>query len=67
MEVNTMNKDQVKGAVKQGAGKVQQETGRLVGSPEHEGKGIAKQVAGTVQKNLGDIKENIKDAVRKSR
>jgi uncharacterized protein YjbJ (UPF0337 family) len=62
-----MNKDQVKGAIKQGAGKVQQEAGRVAGSPEHEGKGIAKQVAGTVQKNVGDIKQGISDAINKKR
>jgi uncharacterized protein YjbJ (UPF0337 family) len=61
-----MNKDQVKGAIKQGAGKVQEEAGKLVGSPEHEAKGIAKQVAGNVQKNVGDAKENVSDALKKN-
>jgi uncharacterized protein YjbJ (UPF0337 family) len=55
-----MNKDQVQGAVKQAAGKVQQKAGELTGSKEQEVKGAAKQVAGNVQKNYGDTKEALK-------
>ncbi|MEN3297239.1 MAG: hypothetical protein V7642_6492 [Burkholderiales bacterium] len=61
-----MNKDQVKGATKEAVGKVQEKAGRLVGSPEQEAKGIGKQVAGNVQKNVGDAKENVSDAIKKS-
>jgi uncharacterized protein YjbJ (UPF0337 family) len=61
-----MNKDQVKGAAKEVAGKVQQQAGKLVGSEEQEAKGIGKQVEGNVQKNVGDAKEVVKDAVRKT-
>jgi uncharacterized protein YjbJ (UPF0337 family) len=60
-----MNKDQVKGATKEAVGKVQEQVGRLVGSPEQEAKGIGKQVAGNVQKNVGDAKENVRDAIKK--
>lgn len=59
-----MNTDQVKGAIKDAAGKVQEKTGELINSPEQEAKGIAKQVEGTTQKNYGDVKENIKDAAK---
>ncbi|GKS74223.1 CsbD family protein [Acidovorax sp. SUPP950] len=59
-----MNTDQVKGALKDVAGKVQQKTGELINSPEQQAKGVAKQVEGTTQKNYGDAKENIKDAVK---
>ncbi|GKT16978.1 CsbD family protein [Acidovorax sp. SUPP2522] len=59
-----MNTDQVKGALKDVAGKVQQKTGELINSPEQQAKGVAKQVEGTTQKNYGDVKENIKDAVK---
>jgi len=42
-----MNKDQVKGTAKDIAGKVQEEAGRaVVGSKEHEAKGLGKQVSG---------------------
>lgn len=55
-----MNKDQVKGTVKQAAGKVQQKTGEVVGSEKHQVKGAIKQVEGKVQKGIGDLKENHK-------
>lgn len=57
-----MNKDQIKGAVKDAAGKVQQKAGELVNSPEQQAKGIAKQVEGQAQKKVGDVKEAVKDA-----
>jgi uncharacterized protein YjbJ (UPF0337 family) len=59
-----MNKDQVKGAVKDAAGKVQRKTGEMIGSPKHEARGAAKQVEGKVQKNYGDAKEAVKDTHR---
>ena len=59
-----MNKDQVKGTAKDVAGKVQKETGKLVGSKEQEAKGLSKQVAGKTQKNVGDAKETIKDSTK---
>jgi uncharacterized protein YjbJ (UPF0337 family) len=55
-----MNKDQVKGAVKHAAGKVQQKTGEAIGSTDQQVKGLAKQVAGTVQKAYGDVKAVLK-------
>ncbi|SDM18241.1 Uncharacterized conserved protein YjbJ, UPF0337 family [Oryzisolibacter propanilivorax] len=59
-----MNTDQIKGAAKEVAGKVQQKTGEVINSPEQQAKGAARQVEGNVQKNYGDAKENIKDATR---
>lgn len=55
-----MNKDQVKGAVKDAAGKVQEKTGEAVGNPTQELKGLVKQGEGKVQKAYGDAKEAIK-------
>ena len=60
-----MNKDQVKGAIKEVAGKVQEKTGDLVGSKRQQAKGIAKEVAGKAEKKVGDAKEALKDAGRK--
>ncbi len=57
-----MNKDQVKGAVKDAAGKVQEKTGEIIGSKEQQAKGLAKQVEGKTQKSVGDVKEAVKDA-----
>lgn len=60
-----MNKNQVKGTVKDAAGKVQEEAGKLVGSKEQQAKGLQKQVAGKAEKKLGDVKEVVKDAGKK--
>lgn len=57
-----MNKDQIKGAAKDIAGKVQQKGGELTGSKEHQAKGLAKQVEGKVQKGVGNVKEAAHDA-----
>jgi len=57
-----MNKDQVKGAIKDAAGKVQEKTGEIVGSQKQQVKGLAKQVEGTTQKKVGDVKEAVKDS-----
>ncbi len=57
-----MNKNQVKGVVKDVAGKVQEETGKLVGSKEQQARGLGKQISGKAEKAYGDAKEVIKDA-----
>ena len=55
-----MNTDQVKGAVKDAAGKVQQKAGEVVGSKSQQAKGLEKQVEGKVQKAVGDVKNAAK-------
>lgn len=55
-----MNKDQVKGAVKEAAGKVQQQAGKAIGSTKQQAKGLAKEAAGKVQKAYGDVKQALK-------
>ena len=57
-----MNKDQVKGAVKEATGKVQQKTGQLLGSSKQEAKGLATKLEGKAQKKVGNVKEALKDA-----
>ena len=59
-----MNKDQVKGAVKNVAGKVQEEVGKLAGSKEQQIKGLDKQIAGKAEKTYGDAKEVVKNAMK---
>lgn len=56
-----MNKDQVKGAAKFIAGKLQEHAGNLIGSPEHIVRGLTRQVAGKALKGRGDVKQTIKD------
>ncbi len=60
-----MNKDQVKGSLKDAAGKVQETTGKVIGSNAQSLKGMKKQVEGKAQKTFGDIKEVVKDAINK--
>lgn len=57
-----MNKNQVQGVAKDIAGKVQEETGKLVGSKEQQIKGLGKQISGKAEKAYGDAKEVVKDA-----
>ena len=56
-----MNKDQVKGVAKDVAGKVQEQSGKLVGSKEQQIKGLSKQISGKVQKGVGDVKQSVED------
>ncbi len=60
-----MNSDQVKGATKEAAGKVQEKAGEIFGSKEQQAKGLTKQVEGNVQKNIGNAKEAVKDQIDK--
>lgn len=60
-----MNKDQVNGTLKDLAGKVQEEAGKLVGNKQQQAKGLLRQVEGNAEKKLGDAKEVIKVADRK--
>jgi uncharacterized protein YjbJ (UPF0337 family) len=53
-----MNKDQVKGAVKDAAGKVQRKAGEAMGSNKQQAKGMAKQAEGKMQKTAGDMKDS---------
>ena len=59
-----MNKDQVKGRIKDMAGKVQRKVGEATGSTKQQVKGAAKQVAGKVQKGVGDAREANKRSSR---
>ena len=52
-----MNSNQVKGSVKDAAGKVQEKAGEMVGSNTQQAKGMAKQVEGKTQKAAGDVQQ----------
>ncbi len=61
-----MNKNQVKGALKDVAGKVQEKAGELFGSKQQQVKGLGKQISGNAEKSYGDAKEIVKDADKHS-
>jgi len=55
-----MNRDQVEGAAKDIAGKVQRKVGEATGNVNQQIKGAAKQVEGKLQRGAGDV-ENAAD------
>ncbi len=61
-----MNKDQVKGATKELAGKLQEKAGKLVGSTDQQIKGLKNQAEGKVQEQIGNLKQAVKDATKES-
>lgn len=62
-----MNKDQVKGAAKEIAGKAQKELGDALDSPKHQAKGMAREAEGKLQKNVGNARETVKDEAARQR
>ena len=62
-----MNRNQVKGAAKDVAGKVQQKAGELTGNRTQQAKGAARQVEGKVQKGVGNVEQALDRADRKNR
>lgn len=55
-----MNKDVIKGSMKEAAGKVQKGFGKIVDSPKHEVEGGMKEAAGKAQKAAGHLKDAAK-------
>jgi uncharacterized protein YjbJ (UPF0337 family) len=62
-----MNRNQVKGAAKDVAGKVQRKVGELTGNENQQDKGTAKQVEGKIQKGVGNVEQALDEAERKTR
>ena len=57
---DVMNKDQVKGRVKEVEGKSQEVAGRIVGDEDLKKKGKRKRSVGKLQSGYGDLKEDHK-------
>jgi uncharacterized protein YjbJ (UPF0337 family) len=55
-----MNKDQVKGRVKEATGTLKEATGKAVGNKRLEEKGMIEKDVGKVQAGLGDLKNDLK-------
>jgi uncharacterized protein YjbJ (UPF0337 family) len=55
-----MNKDQMKGSMKDLMGRAQRKMGQAMDSPKHTIKGAAKQAEGKVQKAAGNVREDQK-------
>lgn len=57
-----MDKNQVKGRIKETKGKVKQVIGKAVGNEELEQEGRIEKTGGKIQAEYGDLKEDIKDS-----
>ncbi len=62
----SVNKDQVKGRVNEAEGKIKEAAGKLVGNEKLEAKGKVQKVLGQAQAKYGDVKQDVKDAVKKA-
>jgi len=60
----SVNKDQVKGRVKEAEGKVKETAGALVGNDRLEVKGKVQKNLGKAQAAYGDVKSDLKDSTR---
>ncbi|MES2099074.1 MAG: CsbD family protein [Pseudomonadota bacterium] len=60
-----MNKDQIKGRVEQVKGSIKETTGKIVGNESLEAEGKVDKAVGKTQATYGDLKEDVKDAVKK--
>ncbi len=60
----SINKDQVKGRVKEAEGKIKEVAGALVGNEKMEAKGKVKKNLGKAQAKYGDIKHDVKDIAK---
>ena len=58
-----MNRDQIKGRIKEAKGKVKKVAGQVAGNKELERKGKIQNVSGKVQAEYGDLREDIKKSI----
>lgn len=57
-----VNEHQVKGSIKEVAGEVQRQAGKLTGSKKQEIRGVAREQAGKLEKTAGDLKEILRES-----
>ncbi|KPQ05625.1 MAG: hypothetical protein HLUCCA12_14640 [Rhodobacteraceae bacterium HLUCCA12] len=60
--VRKIDKNRIKGAVKQAEGTVKEQVGKLAGNPTLEAEGKFKKAEGAIQRSIG----NARDSLRKS-
>jgi len=59
-----MNRDQIKGRMKDVGGKIQEKAGKATGNRSQQAKGLLNQGVGKVQKTVGDAANEIKKSDR---
>jgi len=60
----SMNKNQVEGRVKEVGGMIKEVTGKLVGNEKLEAKGKIQKIRGESQAAVGDLKQDVKEAIK---
>jgi uncharacterized protein YjbJ (UPF0337 family) len=55
--MNSSTTDKIKGAAKEVAGKVKEETGKAIGDRDLQERGTAEKVEGRVERKVGDVKK----------
>ena len=58
-----MNKDELKGKVRQAKGAVKEKAGELTDDPELQAKGVAEKAGGKVQEGFGAAKRKVSEAI----
>jgi len=58
----SMNKDQVRGRVKEARGKIKEVAGKIMGNKDLQAKGKVQRVLGKAQAKFGDVKQGVKDS-----
>lgn len=62
-----MNRDQVKGRMKDMGGKIQEKAGKATGNRSQQAKGLLNQGVGKVQKTVGDAANEVDKSDRDNR
>jgi len=57
-----MNRDQIKGSIKDAAGKIQRKFGQMSGNNRQEARGTVTQAEGKTQSTAGDVKDGFEKA-----
>ena len=61
-----MNKDELKGTMKDAAGRAEREVGKATGDKKTEVRGMLRQAEGKVQKTFGKVKNAVKARRKKA-
>lgn len=64
---DAMNRDQIKGRMKDMGGKIQEKAGKVTGNRSQQAKGLVNQGVGKVQKTVGDAANEIDKSDRDDR
>lgn len=61
-----MNKDQVKGRVKEAVGNIKENIGKAIGDKKLQGKGMVEKTAGKAQGGYGDVKDKAEKKIKEA-